>query len=189
MTALAGLVGVALLVLRAEARLDLVGVAAALGTAAAMAAGVVLTKRWDRPAPLLATTGWQLTAGGLLLAPVALLVEGPPPPDLTAANLVGFGYLSLVGTAVAYAVWFRGLQALPVTEVTLLGLLSPVVATALGWLVLGQTLTLGQLLGALVVLAALVTAQIRSAPAQSNATQQPSPEGDPLPRRLPTREG
>lgn len=168
LTALAGLVGVALLVLRAEARLDLVGVAAALGAAAVMAAGVVLTKRWGRPAPLLATTGWQLTAGGLLLAPVALLVEGPSPPDLTAANFVGFGYLSLVGTVVAYAVWFRGLQALPATEVTLLGLLSPVVATALGWLVPGQALTLGQLLGALVVLAALVTAQIRAAPAQSD---------------------
>lgn len=167
LTALGGLLGVTLLVLRSSARLDLLGVAAALGAAAAMAAGVVLTKRWGRPAPLLATTGWQLTAGGLLLAPLALLVEGPPPPDLSPANLAGFAYLGLVGTAAAYALWFRGLQALPVTEVALLGLLSPVVATALGWLVLNQTLTPGQVLGALTVLAALVAAQIRPAPVGS----------------------
>ena len=56
------LVGVALLVLRAEARLDPLGVAAALGAAVSMAAGVVLTKRWGRPASLVATTGWQLVA-------------------------------------------------------------------------------------------------------------------------------
>lgn len=164
LTSLLGLAGVALLVLRSGARLDPLGVAAALGAAAAMAAGVVLTKRWGRPAPLLATTGWQLIAGGLLLTPIALLIEGPPPSDVEVSNLVGFGYLSLVGTAAAYVLWFRGVQALPVTEVTLLGLLSPVVATALGWLILDQTLTFGQLLGAIAVLAALVIAQVRPAP-------------------------
>ena len=174
LTALGGLVGVALLVLRSSARLDLLGVASALGAAAAMAAGVVLTKRWGRPAPLLATTGWQLTAGGLMLAPVALLVEGPPPPHFTSANLIGFAYLSLVGTAAAYAVWFRGLQRLPATEVTLLGLLSPVVATALGWLALGQTLNPGQVLGGLIVLAALITAQLQPAPTGTVSYRHPS---------------
>jgi len=149
-----GLAGVALLVLRAQARLDAVGVTAAVGGALAMATGVVLAKRWGRPAPLLAVTGWQLVAGGLLLAPLALAVEGPP-PTVSAGNLAGFAYLSLVGTAVAYALWFRGIGALPVTDVTILGLLSPLVATLLGWMVLGQTLTAGQVLGSLIVLAAL----------------------------------
>ena len=44
---------------------------------------------------------------------------------------------------------------------TFLGLLSPVVATLLGWLVLGQRLTVWQLLGAAIVLAAVVAAQWR----------------------------
>lgn len=159
LTGLAGLSGVALLVLRAEARLDALGVAAALGGAVSMAFGVVLTKRWGRPAPLLATTGWQLVAGGLLLLPVAALVEGPPPP-LTATNVLGYLFLGGVGTVLAYTLWFRGVHALPATAVTFLGLLSPLVAAAAGWLVLGQRLTTGQLLGASVVLAALVVAQL-----------------------------
>lgn len=126
-----------------------------------MAVGVVLSKRWVSPAPLLATTGWQLVAGGLLLLPVALLVEGPPPAVLSGANLAGYGYLSLVGAALAYALWFRGIRALPPVAVTFLGLLSPVVATLAGWAVLGQGLTGTQVLGGAVVLAALVASQAR----------------------------
>ncbi|MEV8442885.1 EamA family transporter [Actinosynnema sp. NPDC051121] len=154
----AGIVGVALLVLRGDAGLDFVGVAAALGGAVAMAAGVVLSKRWTSPAPLLAVTGWQLVAGGLVLLPVTFLVEGMP-PALTAANVGGFAYLGLIGGALAYALWFRGIRVLAATQVTFLGLLSPVVATGVGWLVLGQGLSVSQVIGAVVVLGALVVAQ------------------------------
>ncbi|WP_243639033.1 EamA family transporter [Streptacidiphilus pinicola] len=161
LSGVAGVAGVSLLVLRAGAHLDGLGLAAALGGAVVMAGGVVLAKRWTSPAPLLATTGWQLTAGGLLLLPVALLVEGAPPAHLSVDNLLGYAYLSMVGAALAYALWFRGIRALPATSVTFLGLLSPVVATALGWLVLGQSLSPVQLLGGFVVLGALVAAQLR----------------------------
>ncbi|WP_372470773.1 EamA family transporter [Saccharothrix luteola] len=157
----AGVVGVALLVLRADARLDWVGVAAALGGAVVMAAGVVLSKRWTTPAPLLAVTGWQLVAGGVVLLPVTLVVEGLP-PALTAANVGGFAYLGVIGGALSYALWFRGIRVLAATQVTFLGLLSPVVATAVGWLVLSQGLTALQVAGAVVVLGALVVAQRKS---------------------------
>ncbi|GAA0341050.1 EamA family transporter [Streptomyces blastmyceticus] len=173
-TGAAGVAGVSLLVLQANARLDALGIAAGLGSAVVMATGVILSKRWASPAPLLATTGWQLVAGGLLLLPVALFVEGPPPASLTGANLTGYAYLAVVGAGLAYPLWFRGIRALPPTDVTFLGLLSPVVATALGWLVLGQDLTPAQSLGGLVVLASLVVAQIR---------RRPRAEAAPLPVR------
>lgn len=157
---LAGVAGVSLLVLRADAALDTLGVLAALGGAVVMALGVVLAKRWRTDAPLLAVTGWQLVAGGLLLVPLTLAVEGPPPPELTGANILGYAYLALPGAALAYALWFRGIRALSPTEVTFLGLLSPVVATLLGWLVLGQGLTAIQALGGLIVLGAVVAVQL-----------------------------
>ncbi|MFC7615148.1 EamA family transporter [Actinokineospora soli] len=155
---IAGVFGVALLVLRANAALDAVGVGAALGGALTMGAGVVLSKRWVAPAPVLAVTGWQLVWGGLLLLPVTFAVEGAP-PALTAANLGGFAYLGLVGGALTYALWFRGIRLLPATQITFLTLLSPVVATLVGWLLLDQRLTALQVLGAVVVLGALVAAQ------------------------------
>lgn len=158
---LAGFLGVGLLVLRATARLDALGVAAAVGSALVMATGVVLSKRWRSPAPLLATTGWQLVAGGLVLLPVTLLVEGPPPATITTMNLTGYAYLAVIGAVVAYPLWFRGIGALPTSGVTFLVLLNPVVATALGWLVLGQSLTAVQALGAVIVLAALIATQLK----------------------------
>jgi probable blue pigment (indigoidine) exporter len=159
LVALAGVVGVGLLVLRAEARLDGWGVAAALGGAIVMASGVVLSKKWTSDAPLLAVTGWQLTAGGLVILPIAALVEGAP-PAMSLTNVAGYVYLATIGSALAYALWFRGIRRLGPTSVTFLGLLSPVVATALGWLVLGQDLSPLQCLGAVIVLAAVVIAQL-----------------------------
>ncbi|MFC0624125.1 EamA family transporter [Kribbella deserti] len=175
LTALAGVFGVSLLVLKADARLDAWGIAAALGGAVVMATGVVLSKRWTSPAPMLATTGWQLVAGGLLLVPVALLVEGAPPASFTGANLAGYAYLTIIGSALAYGLWFRGLRALSPTDLTFLGLLSPVVATALGWLALDQGLTPAQVIGGLIVLAALVFAQTKKKPAPPTSTPVPAP--------------
>jgi probable blue pigment (indigoidine) exporter len=97
-----GVLGVGLLVLRGTAALDPLGLAAALAGTLSMAAGVVLTKRWGRPAPLLVFTSWQLVAGGLFLAPLAYLLEGPP-PAMSPTNVAGFLYLDLIGTALAYA--------------------------------------------------------------------------------------
>lgn len=151
-----GLVGVALLVLQAQARLDALGVVAALGGAIAMACGVVLTKKWGKPDTLLAITSWQLIAGGLFLAPVAFLVEGPPPAALTLPNVVGYLYLGIIGTALAYTLWFRGVHLLPASTTAMLGLLSPLVATLAGWALLGQTLTAGQLIGATIILGTLI---------------------------------
>jgi len=157
---LAGLAGIALLVLRADARLDALGVLAGLGGALSLASGTVLTKRWGRPAatPLLAFTAWQLVAGGLLLAPLALLVEGPPPP-LGPRALLGFAYLGLVGTGAAYPLWFRGIERMPAPAVALLALLSPIVATGAGFLVLRQTLTPPQAMGAALVLGSIFVGQ------------------------------
>lgn len=163
-----GLIGVAMLVLQAQARLDLVGVIAALGGAVAMACGVVLTKKWGRPDTLLATTSWQLVAGGLFLAPTAFLVEGPPPAALTLPNIAGYLYLGVIGTALAYTLWFRGIHLLPASTTAILGLLSPLVATLAGWAFLNQTLTPGQLIGATIILGTLVLSTLR--PPQSTTT-------------------
>ena len=156
--ALAGIVGVSLLVLGPEAALDPVGIAAGLGGAASMAAGTVLSRKWQPPAPALQFAAWQLTAGGLILLPVALAVE-PPLPALDATNLAGLVWLGLVGAAATYWLWFRGIARLEPGAVSMLGMMSPVTAVMLGWLWLGQTLTTVQAAGALIVLASVWVGQ------------------------------
>ena len=148
---LIGIAGVALLVLTPQAALDPIGIAAGLGGALSMAAGTVFSRYWRPPVSALTFTAWQLTAGGLLLVPLALLFEpGLPPP--TGRNLLGFAYLGLIGAALTYILWFRGLARLNPSIVAPLGFLSPLMAVLLGWNLLGQTLTPAQLAGVAVVL-------------------------------------
>jgi probable blue pigment (indigoidine) exporter len=156
----AGLAGVAALVLGPAAALDPIGLAAAAGGTASMALGIVLGRRFGPPPlPLLAFTAWQLLAGGLVVAPLALIVEGTPPVP-TSRNLLGFAIIGIAGTAAAYALWFRGIRMLPAPSLSFLGLLSPIVATILGWATLGQSLTPLQIGGALLVAAAICAGQL-----------------------------
>ncbi|WP_353942589.1 EamA family transporter [Streptomyces sp. HUAS MG91] len=159
-TGLAAALGVSLVVLRAAGALDALGVAAAVASTASMSTGTVLTKKWGRPAGAgpLALTAWQLTAGGLLIAPLALLVEGAP-PALDGRALTGYAYLALANTAVAYWLWFRGIGRLSATQVTFLGPLSPLSAAVIGWAALDQSLTPVQLAGMALALGATVLGQ------------------------------
>ena len=77
--AVVGAVGVGLLVLRGGVQADAVGVAASLGAVGLSSVGYVLAKRWRPPVGMLTFAAWQLVAGGLVLVPVAALVEGAPP--------------------------------------------------------------------------------------------------------------
>lgn len=152
--ALAGAAGVAALVLGPEAALDPLGLAAGIGGAASMAAGTVLSRKWQPPVPPLTFTAWQLTAGGLLLVPLAALLE-PALPPLTGANLGGMLWLGIIGAAATYWLWFRGVARIEPSAVSMLGMMSPVTAVILGWTLLDQTLTPVQIAGAVVVLGSI----------------------------------
>ncbi len=160
--------GVGLVVLRPGAGLDPVGLLAAAGANLSFAVGVVLTKRFPAPANRLAATGWQLLLAGVLLVPLTVWMEGAP-PALTGRNLAGFAYLSLVGTALAFVLWFNGIRRLPAAAPPLLGLAAPVTGAVLGWVVLGQALSPVQLAGFVVTLAAIAYgATLRTAPTPSS---------------------
>ncbi|MDX5413145.1 MAG: DMT family transporter [Rhodobacterales bacterium] len=149
--AASGVLGVALLLIGPEATLDPVGIAAGLGGAASMAAGTVLSRKWQPPVSALSFTAWQLAAGGAILLPLALIME-PPLPPLSAINLAGLAWLGLIGAAASYAIWFRGVARLEPGAVSMLGMMSPVTAVILGWFWLGQSLSLLQGVGATIVL-------------------------------------
>jgi probable blue pigment (indigoidine) exporter len=154
LAALVGAAGVALLVLAPGAALDPIGIAAGLAAAGSMACGMVLNRRWQPSVSPLTFTAWQLTAGGLLLVPVVLLFE-PAMPVPTAANLLALAWLGLIGMALTYVLWLRGIARLDAAAVSSLLLLSPVTAALLGWLLLGQALTALQLAGGVLVMGSI----------------------------------
>ncbi|MEL7512304.1 MAG: EamA family transporter [Cyanobacteria bacterium J06554_3] len=161
--AIAGFIGVGLLVLGPSAQLDTLGIMAALGGAGAMGLGTVLVKRWHPPVSLMVFTAWQLTFGGLMLLPVALITEGPF-EEITKTNLWGFIYLGVIGTGLAYALWFRGIERLNPSAASYLGLLSPVVASLIGYAFLQETFSTIQLIGVVVILLSVLVGQQANLP-------------------------
>lgn len=159
--AMIGISGIAILILTPQATLDPVGIIAGLVGAISMALGTVLSRRWQPRVSLLTFTSWQLVAGGLLLLPAAMWLE-PTLPALTQTNLLGFLYLGLIGAALTYVLWFRGLSRLEPSSVSMLGFLSPITAVAIGWLFLEQGLSSMQLLAVIIVFMSVWLGQFSS---------------------------
>ncbi len=164
-----GLTGVTLLVLRSPDGVSATGLAGAFGSVAVSAVGFVLIKRWTPPVDMITLVSWQLVAGGLALLPLALLVEGAPPAVDTAAVL-GYAWIAVVGTGVAYVCWFLGLRAMPAGAVALIGLVNPVVGTALGVAFAQEVFGTVQAIGVLLVLGGVLLGQRGTRPA-------PAPDG------------
>jgi probable blue pigment (indigoidine) exporter len=172
-----GLGGVCLMLLTGAGKVSVPGVLASAAAMLVSSFGHILAKRWSAGADVLASTSWQLTAGGLFLLPVAAAVEGTPPVLSTSAFLA-FGYVAVVATALAFAAWFTGLRHLPAGTVGLIGLLNPVTGVLLGTAVAGEVLTAQQLCGLVLVLVGVVLGRpTRTGQRGSRrAVPQPAPE-------------
>jgi probable blue pigment (indigoidine) exporter len=160
-----GIGGVCLMLWGGSGGADLLGVAASAGAMLLSSLGYVLAKRWGTGVDVLAATCWQLLAGGLLLLPFAAAFEGAP-PALDGRALLGFGYVSVVATAVAFTAWFAALGRLPAATVGLVGLLNPVTGVLLGTAVAHELLAVRQFAGLPLVLAGVLLGRPAPAAAQ-----------------------
>jgi probable blue pigment (indigoidine) exporter len=158
--AAAGIAGVCLLLSTGVTAVNLRGVAASVVALTMSSFGYVLAKKWGRADGPIATTSWQLIAGGLVLIPFAVIVEGAP-PHLDLPAIGGFAYVGLVATALAFSAWFAGLRHLSAATVGLIGLLNPVTGVLLGVLVSGDVLTPRQVLGLALALSGITLSRPR----------------------------
>lgn len=155
-TALAS-VGVVVLALSSgqDASVDPAGVLLAVVAGAGYASYTVIAKRLldhgHAPEHVMAAT---FCTGGLVLVPV-LLLSG----TAWLAEPEGLGmvfYLAAVPTALAYALFSRGLQSLGAGETATLVLAEPVTALFLGAVVLGERPGSGAIAGGAVIMAGLL---------------------------------
>jgi drug/metabolite transporter (DMT)-like permease len=97
--------------------------------------------------PIITAAG-QVTASALVLAPIALAVEGRP--DMAEINTGTWGAivgLAVLSTAVAYVLYFKILASAGATNLLLVTLLVPVSAILLGSLLLNETLEVVHFMG------------------------------------------
>jgi probable blue pigment (indigoidine) exporter len=141
-----------------SAALDAGGILAGLAGATSMALGSTLSRKCQPPVSPLTFTAWQLTAGGILLVPVVLVFDRSLPLP-TISNLLGLVWLGLIGAALTYVLWFRGIGRLPPAAVSSLLFLSPLTAVLLGWVFLQQSLSILQMAGIALVIGSILLSQ------------------------------
>jgi len=153
-----GVAGVVLMLLGGAASVDPWGVVAAVAAMTMASFGYTLAKRWGGGVDAVSLSSWQLIAGGVLLVPFALVLEGAP-PALDASAIAAFAYVGVVATAIAFVAWFSALRRLDAGAVGLIGLLNPVTGVLLGTLVAGEALSANQAGGMALVLVGIVIGQ------------------------------
>lgn len=129
---------------------------AVLGAALSYGFAGVWGRRF-RGLPPLTSACSQLICSTIILAPLALLVDRTwalawPSPTVQAAILA----LAVICTSLAYVIFFTIIKRAGGTNVMLVTLLIPPSAILLGALVLGESLSLGELAGSIVIAVALV---------------------------------
>lgn len=140
--------------LRADGLMALWGSAAIVAGALGVAYANVLVKAKGgqfRPATLAA---WQMLFGLVPLLAAGLATEGSPLDfRWTWRAALSLFYLALVGSAVAFLLYYWLVRHIDVTKTMLISLVTPVIAVTLGWLVLGERLTWRTLAGGALILA------------------------------------
>ncbi len=154
-----GFAGLALLV-RPQGGATLGGMLLVLGSAIAWSVGSFLAARLPLPADALAATTVEMLAGGLVLLPlgVALAVaqgESLDPASFSARSIGGFVYLVVFGSLIAYTAYVWLLANAPIGTVATYAYVNPVVAIALGAIVLNEAITWTIAAGAVLVLASV----------------------------------
>ena len=108
--------------------------------------------------PVIAT-GWHMILGGIPLLALSINQESslllPRLPALNWADAAALTYITVFGSAASYGVFFYNASRGNLTALSSLTFLTPVFAVMAGYLTLGETLTLQQVIGGVVTLGAV----------------------------------
>ena len=135
--------------------------------------GSFLSPRLPVPRDPFAATAYEMLAGGIVLMTIALFVYSPHefnPANYSARSIFGLWYLIVLGSIVGYSAYVWLLANAPLQQVATYAYVNPVIAIALGAIVLGESITWRIVGGALLVLAAVAIVVRRESP-QEVATE------------------
>jgi drug/metabolite transporter (DMT)-like permease len=124
-----------------------------VGSSVLWAAGSFLSSRLPLPADSFAATSYEMLAGGLILLPIGLATTHPHFSQFSGRSIFGFFYLVTFGSVIGYTAYVWLLDNAPLGKVATYAYVNPVVAIALGAIVLHEHLTWTIGLGAALVLA------------------------------------
>lgn len=158
-----GFAGVFLLIdidLSALTNLNLLAELAVLSASFSYATGAVFVRRRLRGPSSRQLAAGQLSAAFILMLPI-LFIDGAPPqmPSATAAGAVVA--LGVLGSGIAYLIYFRLLTEVGATRTLIVTYLVPVTAVFWGWFILNETFGWRTLLGMATILVGVILVNSR----------------------------
>jgi drug/metabolite transporter (DMT)-like permease len=132
------------------------------------AIGSIYSKKFAKPASIFMSAAWQMLGGGAALLLLSLALGEFTTfefAQVTPLSLAGFAYLFVFGSMIAISAYSWLLQNASASSISTYAFVNPLVALALGWLLVDEALTLPILLGAAVILVGVVLV-IRASSAQ-----------------------
>jgi drug/metabolite transporter (DMT)-like permease len=105
------------------------------------AMGSSYSRRHTRQENVLSTTAWQMLAGGVIMLIAGTLLGEWKHLSFTTRTTTALVYLSTIGSIGGYVAYAYALRHLPVSFVSLYAYINPVIAVALGVLLLDEPFT------------------------------------------------
>jgi drug/metabolite transporter (DMT)-like permease len=157
----AGVVGVAVLLVPVEGldALDPAGVALALGAELSWAIGSIYARHAPLPRSNLVATGMEMLAGGAALVIAGSLlgeIGRTDVSDFSVRSLLAISYLIVFGSIVAFTAYTWLLANVPVSTVGTYAYVNPIVAVALGAIILSEPITIRTLVATVLIIGAVV---------------------------------
>ena len=124
------------------------------------ALGSFLSPRIPVPRDALVATGYEMLVGGLVLLAIGLAVYSPSeldPGRWSGRSIFGLCYLVVFGSLLGYSAYVWLLANAPIAKVSTYAYVNPVVAIALGVVVLDESVTLRIAAGALLILVSVAS--------------------------------
>jgi drug/metabolite transporter (DMT)-like permease len=138
------------------------------GASLSMAIGTILIRPVVRYADPVMATGWHMIIGGLPLLLISNQIEQNQWQDLSAWGWLGMIYMAIMGSAIAYGLFFFFASSGSLTTLSALTFSTPVFALMFSSLFLGESLTLVQWIGVILTLGSIYLVSMRGAGQDSN---------------------
>ena len=149
-------------------QLSLYGELAIIAAAASTAFAIVIGKLYANDIDPSANTFVQLLIGASILSAIGLMKESSSVLNLTATAIATILYLATFGTAFVFVALYWLLMKMSATSISLFAFISPIIALLLGWILLGETLSVNTAMGTILI---LVGVYLVSRPARRTTLQ------------------
>lgn len=136
------------------------GIAFGLGAAVLYTVVVILNKK-NPVENAGGKTMLQLLSSSAVLLPYLLLTEGVTGFRLDGMGIAMLLVVGIIHTGIAYVLYFGSVQKMPSQTVAVLSYIDPVGAILLAWLILGEGMSLAEIIGAILILGAALVSEIR----------------------------